>query len=181
MDKITIINKEDRSMQKFLDKLKTQINELEQQINLADQNSYQEHYFDEHLFNTSKIETNLQFYLDKIKQTYQALCDATRLQKLTQIEFLSEKLINQITALTRELATVHLRKPTPEDIIQETLVEKHSRHLDYLRRLQEMKYEFELSPKLIDHTRLAALDNRIYRCQQAITRIELEMENSIPD
>ena len=52
-------------MQNFLEKLKSQINVLEQEINLADQQSFQEHYFDEHLFNTSKIESNNQFYLDK--------------------------------------------------------------------------------------------------------------------
>lgn len=165
-------------MQKFLEKLKNQINELEQQLNLSEQQSYQEHYFDEHLFNTSKIETDNQFYLDKVKQTYQALCDAVLSEKRTQIEFLSERLINQITALTRELATVHLRKQTTSHIITETLAEKHSRHLDYLRRLQEMKYELELSLESIEHTKIAALDNRIYRCEQAIKRIELDMENS---
>lgn len=165
-------------MQKFLEKLKNQINELEQQLNLSEQQSYQEHYFDEHLFNTSKIETDNQFYLDKVKQTYQALCDAVLSEKRTQIEFLSERLINQITALTRELATVHLRKQTTSHIITETLAEKHSRHLDYLRRLQEMKYELELSLESIEYTKIAALDNRIYRCEQAIKRIELDMENS---
>lgn len=175
---MTIINHKDISMQKFLEKLKNQINELEQQLNLSEQQSYQEHYFDEHLFNTSKIETDNQFYLDKVKQTYQALCDAVLSEKRTQIEFLSEKLINQITALTRELATVHLRKQTTDHIITETLDEKHSRHLDYLRRLQEMKYELELSLESIEHSKIAALDNRIYRCEQAIKRIELDMENS---
>lgn len=175
---MTITNHKDISMQKFLEKLKNQINELEQQLNLSKQQSYQEHYFDEHLFNTSKIETDNQFYLDKVKQTYLALCDAVLSEKRTQIEFLSERLINQITALTRELATVHLRKQTTGHIITETLAEKHSRHLDYLRRLQEMKYELELSLESIEHTKIAALDNRIYRCEQAIKRIELDMENS---
>ena len=175
---MTITNHKDISMQKFLEKLKNQINELEQQLNLSEQQSYQEHYFDEHLFNTSKIETDNQFYLDKVKQTYLALCDAVLSEKRTQIEFLSERLINQITALTRELATVHLRKQTTDHIITETLAEKHSRHLDYLRRLQEMKYELELSLESIEHTKIAALDNRIYRCEQAIKRIELDMENS---
>ncbi len=171
----------DISMQKFLEKLKNQINELEQQISLSDQQFYQEHYFDEHLFYTSKIETNNQFYLDKIKQTYRALSDAALSYKHSQIEFLSEKLIDQITALTRELATRHLRKRTTEHIIHETLAEKHSRHLDYLRRLQEMKYEFELSTESIDHTKIATLDNRISRCEQAIKKIELDIENCTLD
>ena len=168
-------------MQNFLEKLKNQINVLEQKVNLSDQQSFKEHYFDEHLFNTSKIESNNQFYLDKIKQTYQALCDAALSQKLEQIEFLSEKLIDQITALTREIATGHLRKQPTDYLIQETLAEKHSRHLDYLRRLQDMKYEFEFSSESIDHIKVATLDNRIYRCEQAIKKIELEMENDSLD
>ena len=176
-----LTNNEDLFMQKFLEKLKNQINALEQEINLTDQQPFQEHYFDEHLFNTSKIESNNQFYLDKIKQTYQALCDAALSQKLDQIEFLSEKLIDQITALTREIATGHLRKQPTDYLIQETLAEKHSRHLDYLRRLQDMKYEFELSSESIDHIKVATLDNRIYRCEQAIKKIELEMENDSLD
>ncbi|OCG04334.1 hypothetical protein A9G15_04340 [Gilliamella apis] len=176
---IHLTNNEDIFMQNFLEKLKEQINQLEQQINLADQPAYQEHYFDEHLFNSSKIEVDFQFYIDKIKLTYQSLCDAALTEKLSQIEFLSEKLIDQITALSRELATVHLRKQPTSYVIKETVAEKHSRHLDYLRRLQEMKYELELSPEAIDYTKIAALDNRIYRCEQAIKKIELDMENEV--
>ena len=176
-----LTNNEDLFMQKFLEILKNQINALEQEINLTDQQPFQEHYFDEHLFNTSKIESNNQFYLDKIKQTYQALYDAALSQKLEQIEFLSEKLIDQITALTREIATGHLRKQPTDYLIQETLAEKHSRHLDYLRRLQDMKYELELSSDSVDHIKVATLDNRIYRCEQAIKKIELEMENDSLD
>ncbi|MCX8649493.1 primosomal replication protein [Gilliamella sp. B2776] len=168
-------------MQKFLGKLKSQINALQQEINLSDQQPFQERYFDQHLFNTSKIESNNQFYLDKIKLTYQAICDAALSQKFSQIEFLSEKLIDQISALTRELATGYLRQQRTNCIIQETLAEKHSRHLDYLRRLQDMKYEFELSSESINHIKVATLDNRIYRCEQAIKKIELEIENDSLD
>jgi Primosomal replication protein N'''' len=156
--------------------LKKQIDMLEQQINLQEQPEYAEHYFDEHLFNTNKIEVNSSFYLDKIKQTYQTLSTNVKTQKFEQILYLSESLVNQITALTREVATHNLRQKDV-DIIDETLYEKHSRHLDYLRRLQEMKYELEFSPESINHSKIASLDNRIYRCEQAIKKIELEMEN----
>jgi Primosomal replication protein priB and priC. len=44
-----------------------------------------------------------------------------------------------------------------------------------------MKYELELSPEAIDYTKIAALDNRIYRCEQAIKKIELDMENEVFD
>lgn len=163
-------------MTNLLTALQKQIDTLEQQINLHEQLEFEEHYFDEHLFNSNKIETNSRFYLDKIKQTYQALTTNVMAQKLEQITFLSESLVNQITALTRELATHKLRQKEA-DIINETLFEKHSRHLDYLRRLQEIKYELELSPEVIDYGKIAALDNRIYRCEQAIKKIEFDLEN----
>ena len=44
-----------------------------------------------------------------------------------------------------------------------------------------MKYEFEFSSESIDHIKVATLDNRIYRCEQAIKKIELEMENDSLD
>lgn len=166
-------------MSNLLTILKKQIDTLEQKIQMAEQSKYQEYYFDEHLFATNKIETDLIFYLDKIKQTYQALYNNVQAQQLERISFLSEMLVNQITALTRELATHQMRKTLPDidDIIEETLYEKHSRHLDYLRRLQEMKYELALSKDVVDHKQIASLDNRIYRCEQAIKKIELDMEN----
>lgn len=164
-------------MKNLLTLLKNQIDQLEQQVNSSEQPEFREYYFDEHLFYTSKMEINLSFYLNKIKQTYQALSDNVIVQKSEQITFLSESLVNQITALTRELATHKLRKKDPEININETLYEKHSRHLDYLRRLQEMKYELELSPETIDYPKIATIDNRIYRCKQAIKKIELDMEN----
>lgn len=166
-------------MSNLLTILKKQIDTLEQKIQMAEQSKYQEYYFDEHLFATNKIETDLIFYLDKIKQTYQALYNNVQAQQLERINFLSEMLVNQITALTRELATHQMRKTLPDidDIIEETLYEKHSRHLDYLRRLQEMKYELALSKDVVDHKQIASLDNRIYRCEQAIKKIELDMEN----
>lgn len=164
-------------MDNLLTSLKKQIDQLEQQVNLSEQLEFREYYFDEHLFNTSKIELNLSFYLNKIKQSYQALSENVRAQKFEQITYLCEALVNQITALTRELATHQLRQKDPKTIIDETLYEKHSRHLDYLRRLQEMKYELELSPESLDYIKIASLDNRIYRCKQAIKKIELDMEN----
>ncbi|MCX8618211.1 primosomal replication protein [Gilliamella sp. B2923] len=165
-------------MQKFLAQLDAQITALEQQIKLSDQQPFQEHYFDEQLFNQPKIATNCDYYLEKIKLTYQALCDSVHSNKLEQMTFLSDKLINQMTALTRELATHQLRQNKSDTVFHETLYEKHSRHLDYLRRLQEMKYELELSAEPIDHVKIATLDNRIYRCEKAIEAIELEMESA---
>ncbi|MFQ1016936.1 primosomal replication protein PriC [Gilliamella sp. Occ3-1] len=166
-------------MANLLTILQKQIDKLEQQINLANEQQFQEPYFDEQLFQTNKIVTDKTFYLEKIKQTYQVLVANIKLEKVEQITFLSDKLVNQIAALTRELATQSLRKKGFQNIIAETLAQKHMRHLDYLRRLQEMKYELELSPEIINQSKIAALDNRIYRCEQAIKKIEYEIESDI--
>ncbi|OCG69650.1 hypothetical protein A9G43_10405 [Gilliamella sp. Occ3-1] len=167
------------TMANLLTILQKQIDKLEQQINLANEQQFQEPYFDEQLFQTNKIVTDKTFYLEKIKQTYQVLVANIKLEKVEQITFLSDKLVNQIAALTRELATQSLRKKGFQNIIAETLAQKHMRHLDYLRRLQEMKYELELSPEIINQSKIAALDNRIYRCEQAIKKIEYEIESDI--
>lgn len=166
-------------MANLLTILRKQIDKLEQQINLANDQQFQEPYFDEQLFQTNKIVTDKTFYLEKIKQTYQVLVANIKLEKVEQITFLSDKLVNQIAALTRELATQNLRQKGFQNIIAETLAQKHMRHLDYLRRLQDMKYELELSPEIINQSKIAALDNRIYRCEQAIKKIEFEIENDI--
>ncbi|OCG58540.1 hypothetical protein A9G37_06630 [Gilliamella sp. GillExp13] len=167
------------TMANLLTILRKQIDKLEQQINLANDQQFQEPYFDEQLFQTNKIVTDKTFYLEKIKQTYQVLVANIKLEKVEQITFLSDKLVNQIAALTRELATQNLRPKGFQNIIAETLAQKHMRHLDYLRRLQDMKYELELSPEIINQSKIAALDNRIYRCEQAIKKIEFEIENDI--
>jgi primosomal replication protein N'' len=164
-------------MADLINTLQNQIDRLEQQISLANEQQYQEPYFDEQLFQTNNIVTDKAFYLAKIKQTYQALMASIKSEKVEQITFLSDTLVNQIAALTRELATHNLRRKDLKIIFEETLAQKHMRHLDYLRRLQEMKYELELSPDVINQSKIAALDNRIYRCEQAINKIELEMEN----
>ncbi|MCO6548758.1 MAG: primosomal replication protein [Gilliamella sp.] len=166
-------------MANLLTILQKQIDKLEQQINLANEQLFQEPYFDEQLFQTNKVVTDKTFYLEKIKQTYQVLVTNIKLEKVEQITFLSDKLVNQIAALTRELATQNLRKKGFQNIIAETLAQKHMRHLDYLRRLQNMKYELELSPEIINQSKIAAIDNRIYRCEQAIKKIEFEIENDI--
>ncbi|OCG21423.1 MULTISPECIES: primosomal replication protein PriC [unclassified Gilliamella] len=166
-------------MANLLTTLQNQIDKLEQQINLTNEQQFHEPYFDEQLFQTTKIVTDKTFYLEKIKQTYQALVANIESEKIEQMTFLSETLVNQMAALTRELATHNLRQKKSQPIIEETLAQKHMRHLDYLRRLQEMKYELELSPEIINQSKIATLDNRIYRCEQAIKKIEFDMECDI--
>lgn len=163
-------------MNNLLINIKKKIDILEEQVIQKNFDDINYLLFDEHLFDTTKKTHNGFFYLDKIKRTYQTLSESMESNDADKIAFFSELLINQIAALTRELSTHHLRSKEPE-IIYESLSEKHSRHLDYLRRLEEMKYEFELSSDSLDYQKMATLDNRIYRCEQAIKHIEKQMED----
>ncbi|MDF7667855.1 primosomal replication protein [Orbaceae bacterium ESL0727] len=159
----------------LLTKLKQQIDALEQQATQINLTDIDEFYFDEHLFDKPSIVNNSDFYITKIRQTYQALSDNISQQNTDKINFLTETLLNQITALTRELSTHHLRIKEPVTLY-ESLPQKHARHLDYLRRLQEIKFTQELDADHIDHAKIAAIDNRIYRCEEAIKKIEIAME-----
>ncbi len=165
-------------MTPLLVKLKQTISQLEQKLTSINLGELNEPCFDEHLFNTRLPSKDSAFYLQKVNQTYQALTDSITLNDIDKISYFSDLLINQITALTREISTHHLRDKQ-SDPIGESLFEKHSRHLDYLRRLQEMKYEAELTADSLDYRKIATLDNRIYRCEQAIKQLERQMETGV--
>ncbi|MDF7671434.1 primosomal replication protein [Orbaceae bacterium ESL0721] len=161
----------------LLTRLKQQIEELEQQVNRSNLNHNHERYFDPHLFDRPESNDSKIDYLNSIKASYRALADSVIKEDHAKTAFLSEMLINQISALTREVATHHLRIEEPAPIY-ESISQKHARHLDYLRRLQEMKFELELESDSIDYIKIATIDNRIYRCQQALKKIEAEMEKA---
>lgn len=161
----------------LLIKIEQKIDELEQQVKNTHFTHFAEHFFDEHLFDKPDNNENPSFYLTKIRETYQTLTNALTAEDQEKASIVSEMLINQITALSRELSTHSLRIEEPV-AVYETVTQKHARHLDYLRRLREMKFALELDSDLIDYSKLAAMENRIYRCEQAIKKIEIELENS---
>lgn len=170
-------------MNKLLNKIKQQITVISTLIN-QDKYRQQTAFFDPHLFISATSPQYYRTYLDEVNQNFLSLTSAVEKNQAEKAEFLSEKLINQISALTRALANDH--RVTNEIITQETesLSQKYARHLDYLRRLQTMKYEIEYQIKQAPSSQKkqqldqenARLDSRINRCQKAITELEIILE-----
>lgn len=130
---------------------------------------------------------NLNDYLSEINVNYFALKRMVEKKQNINISFMSERLIEQIAALTREIATrPHQQtkksgnKTTKEDVYQ-----KLARHQDYQRRLQDMIRDKQLEltkqtyqqEKIRLQQEIASYENRLYRCQYAIKQIERQIEH----
>jgi len=86
--------------------------------------------------------------------------------------------------LQREIATVKMRKNDPQPVVAENLYEKLSTHQDYERRIQimisdresQLSIQTTLAGQQKLQKELAALEGRLQRCRQALTRIERAIE-----
>ncbi|BFO08684.1 prephenate dehydrogenase [Serratia rubidaea] len=139
--------------------------------------------FDSALF--SHQGTRLRDYLAQIQHNFAQLKDAVNDNRTPQVAFLAEKLVAQIAALQRELATQALRRknqlraPKEED-----LYHKLAEHQDYERRLIAMIQDREsllgaqstLAAQRKLQQEVAALEGRLMRCRQALARIERGIE-----
>ncbi|MGM3174956.1 primosomal replication protein PriC [Dickeya lacustris] len=138
--------------------------------------------FDRQLF--SSYSTRLGDYLDEIRHNYQHLQHAVQEQRQERVAFMAEKLLTQITALQRELATQPLREREPIASQPQDLYQKLAEYQGYERRLLAMVQDREslLSSQtaLAEQQRLqrelAALEGRLARCRQALTRLERHIE-----
>lgn len=138
--------------------------------------------FDNKLFST--YSTQLRDYLAETQVNLAQLHNSVKVGKTEQVAFIAEKLVAQISALTRELATWKLRNSEPQKAVAENLYEKLSTHQDYERRLIAMIAERE--SQLASQTsfggqqklqkELAAQEGRLQRCRQALSRIERAIE-----
>ncbi|MCL2893352.1 primosomal replication protein PriC [Brenneria tiliae] len=139
--------------------------------------------FDRQLF--SSYGTRLKDYFHEVEQNLQSIRQLVAEQRSDRVAFMAEKLVRQITALQRELATQSLRRQerataTPEQDLYHKLAE----HQDYERRLLSMIHDRE--SLLNAETRpgeqqrlqkeLAALEGRLARCRQALSRLERVIE-----
>ncbi|HGN1750452.1 TPA: primosomal replication protein PriC [Providencia stuartii] len=173
-------------VQPLLDALKTQIDALQARIApIADQ-EFSHARFDTQLFSTKSTHLgDCQKELDKL---YQQLCHSVSLNHKEQVNFLTEKIAHQIQALSRELSTQGLRKKEShyqEKKEQVDLYERLSQHQDYERRLLAMVSERKLQLNSLTNQAqrhqcqkdIAALAGRLYRCRQALIRIEKAIEH----
>lgn len=138
--------------------------------------------FDRKLFSTHS--TQLKDYLTEVQANLAQLQLSVKVGKAEQVAYLAEKLVAQISALQRELATWKMRKNDPQPPVVENLYEKLSTHQDYERRIQimisdresQLSVQVTLAGQQKLQKELAALEGRLQRCRQALTRIERSIE-----
>lgn len=138
--------------------------------------------FDNRLFTTHS--TELKDYLAETQANLDQLHLSVENGKAEQVAFLAEKLVAQIAALTRELATWKMRANEPQKAPPENLYEKLATHQGYERRLlaliadRESKLGMQTTFSAQQHLQreIAAQEGRLQRCRQAIARIERAIE-----
>ncbi|QIQ21335.1 primosomal replication protein PriC [Zophobihabitans entericus] len=174
----------------LLHQLEKQIALLGQQLSQSKWKQVNESRFDPQLFLTTHEpahKISLAHYLTEIEQNFDFLKETVATQQTEKVAYIAEKLVNQIAALHRELATQQLRLEEPKAVYTETPYQVHSRYLDYQRRLVTMRIEQEeklqqaraYAEKQQIQTQLAALENRITRCNAAIAKLERQLESDI--
>ncbi|MBX9444598.1 primosomal replication protein PriC [Dickeya chrysanthemi] len=138
--------------------------------------------FDRQLF--SCYGTRLGDYLDEIRHNYQYLQQYVQEQRLDRVAFMAERLLTQMTALQRELATQPLRAQEPATPAPQDRYQKLAEYQGYERRLLAMIQDREsllttqsqLSEQQRLQRELAALEGRLARCRQALTKLERQIE-----
>ncbi|MEI2267049.1 primosomal replication protein [Erwinia sp. CGal63] len=168
----------------LLDQLEAKLNELAQAVAPHANIRTPKARFDGQLFHTHG--TRLDDYLQEVRQSMLLLRQSVNGQRTERVAWMAERVVLQMSALQRELATLQLRnsenRPEPE---QENLYEKLAKHQDYERRLRAMVADRESQlanqQTLVQQQKLqreiAALEGRLQRCLLALKKIERAIEN----
>lgn len=129
--------------------------------------------------------TRLRDYLAEVQKNFTQLQTAVQHHRTAHVAFLAEKLVVQLSALQREMATQTLRrKNQPKEVLSVDLYHKLAEHQDYERRLIAMIQDREslldqqttfAAQKTWQHE-MATLEGRLVRCRQALARIERNIE-----
>jgi primosomal replication protein N'' len=170
--------------QKVLQTLEQQINALAVEIEPVGHVPAQQARFDAGLFHTHG--TRLRDYLAEVRQNLAQLKAVVAEQRTAQVAFVADRLVTQIGALQRELATLALRKAVsrPQAESKEDIYHRLAQHQDFERRLIAMIRDREsllgrqesLAQQRKIQQELAALEGRLQRCRQALVRIERAVE-----
>lgn len=156
---------------------------LIEQCNALPAKPVHEPLFDTYLFKPLAPSSSLTFlltqYINEIKRNIDYLHEKKESIQSETIVYLTEKIANQLVALSREMATQSLRLPSYEKT-EETHYETHCRYLSYEKRLIEMKRYFQseldgakaASQKAHWSQQLATVEGRLFRCRQALARLE---------
>lgn len=167
---------------RLLTTLNDQFNTLAARIASGQHASVAQSRFDHQLFQSRG--TRLEDYLTESRETLQRLTLAVENGHTDRVAWLAQRLIDQMTALARELATQDLRRQLPAPAVAVDYYAKLSEHRDYERRLLGMIRDRD-SLRLTSpdggrqqqlQQEIAALEGRLARCRQALARIERKIE-----
>ncbi|AKJ41706.1 primosomal replication protein PriC [Pragia fontium] len=167
----------------LLQVLQQQVQQLAESIANTPATAAMQPRFDSQLFN--QRDSRLSHYLTEVEKNLIQLKQEVENQRQQQVAFLAERIVAQITALQRELATLKIREQNTTVVKSSSdIYQTLAQHQDYERRLQEMLRDKE--HQLIQQTtltaqqqiqkELAALEGRLMRCRQALKRIEKQIE-----
>ncbi len=136
--------------------------------------------FDQRLF--SHRGARLCDYLLEIRKNMEQLRQVVAKNHLAAVSFLTEKLVAQLSALQRELATQTLRTADylPDTENNNDVYQKIIKYQDYERRIlamiknreTQLSQQTDLSAQQRIQRELAALDCRLIRCRQALKKSE---------
>lgn len=141
--------------------------------------------FDGQLFHCNSI--RLGDCLQEVRQSLAMLKQSSISGSSESVAWLAERMVRQIGALQREVATQSLRKKDLQTVPEEeSLYEKLAKHQDYERRLRaaiadresQLAYQDTLSGQQKLQREIAAQEGRLQRCLQALKRIEQAIEKS---
>ncbi|WP_413734840.1 primosomal replication protein PriC [Sodalis sp. RH21] len=167
---------------RLLTTLGDQFSALAARIDAGEHTSVAQSRFDHQLFQSRG--TRLEDYLAESRETLQRLSLAADGGHTDRVAWLAQRLIDQMTALARELATQDLRRQQPQKTPAVDYYTKLNEHQDYERRLLTMIRDRDsLRANTGDSARqqqlqqeIAALEGRLARCRQALARLERQIE-----
>ncbi|EKN3568085.1 primosomal replication protein PriC [Yersinia enterocolitica] len=171
------------STEKLLQVLESQIEALSAQVGPQANMPSQQARFDLKLFGNHG--NRFRDYLLEVHKNMAQLKQVVAENRTQQVAFLAEKLVAQISALQRELATQKLRKTNSEPKYNKLdPYHKLAEHQDYERRILAMIQDREsqlgkqnlLTEQQKIQKELAALEGRLMRCRQALIKIERSIE-----
>ncbi|BAE73962.1 Primosomal replication protein N'' [Sodalis glossinidius str. 'morsitans'] len=162
--------------------LGARLNELAARIDTQGHPLVQQSRFDPLLF--SARGNRLQDYLSESRATLSHLTSAVEQGRTERVAWLAQRLTDQMLALSRELATQNLRHEHPASTPAEDVYARLAEHQDYERRLLAMicdRDSLRTAANDLARTRqlqqeIAALEGRLMRCRQALTRLEYQIE-----
>ncbi|WP_406704361.1 primosomal replication protein PriC [Sodalis sp.] len=161
--------------------LGTRLNDLAVRIEAQGHLVVKQSRFDHLLFSTRG--NRLGDYLSENRAALAHLTSAVEQGRTERVAWLAQRLTDQMLALSRELATQNLRQAAPA-AAPEDIYARLAEHQDYERRLLAMIRDHDSLLAAADdlsrarqlQQEIAALEGRLQRCRQALTRLEYQIE-----